>query len=159
MISIENRETERLTNIGSKNFLEGIWSPDGSLIAFYTDENNLLLLRMDELLVTDLVETRSSTYDISWSPDSSKILFRARDNHDYELYLVDVNTGKIDQISENEVDEYYPDWSPNGEFILFLSNKNFDSPILNIFIADVNGLNRKQITFEQYGVDNPAWLP
>ncbi|MCG9973331.1 S9 family peptidase [Christiangramia crocea] len=65
---------------------------------------------------------------LSWSPDGSKIFFSANRNEDWEydfrnseVYSVNVNNGRIEQLTERSGPDGSPVVSPNGKYIAYLS--------------------------------------
>ena len=51
----------------------------------------------------------------------------------------------------------YPDWSPDGSKVVFQSNRN--SPDYHIFIMNIDGSERKQLTFGNHENKKPNWSP
>jgi len=64
----------------------------------------------------------------SWSPDGSQIVFTSDYDGDDELWILDVNTGNVTQLTENDAVDREPHWSPDGNQIVFTSDQ--DSPTL-----------------------------
>lgn len=78
----------------------------------------------------------------SWSPDGRTIAFSAATDGDFEIYLLDVATGAVTQITDNEVADWRPDWSPDGESIVFSSERGGN---LDIWIMDRAGENARSL--------------
>lgn len=64
-------------------------------------------------------------HSISWSPDGSKIAFISNrtedpdDNHNNDVWTVDVETGKIAQMTDTPGMEILPVWSPDGKYLAY----------------------------------------
>ncbi len=64
-------------------------------------------------------------FAFSVSPDSKKIAYISDKSGNPELWVMDITTNEITQITETEVvDEGSPSWSTDGENIIFHSNAN-----------------------------------
>ncbi|HZM91369.1 MAG TPA: S9 family peptidase [Blastocatellia bacterium] len=69
--------------------------------------------------------------------------------HSY-IYLFDIETKKLDRLTNSKWDESGPSWSPDGKRIAFMSNHSEDpdrEPSAQMFIADSkSGATEKQLT-------------
>jgi TolB protein len=55
----------------------------------------------------------------------------------FDLYMVDIQTKKIEQITFNQTFDGFPMFSPDGKKLVFASNRDGKVPHeTNIFIAD-----------------------
>ena len=61
------------------------------------------------------------------------------------------NCAGVRNMSDNS-----PDLSPDGQWITFISNRDGD---FEIYIADVNGNNLRQLTANDTGDYDPVWSP
>lgn len=57
-------------------------------------------------------------FGFSWSPDSQNLVFFLGDSDARNLYVIDIRTLVMVQLTENELN-YAPTWSPTGEFIAY----------------------------------------
>jgi len=92
------------------------------------------------------------------SPDGTKIAYESPGEKGFEIYVRDLASGKIEQLTHNEVDDWSPSWSPDGSRIVFVSNrnKNVDLYIIDLKTHEVTRLttNKKDDVNPQWGVDN-----
>jgi TolB protein len=88
------------------------------------------------------------------SPDGSMIAFAAPADEGYEIYIRNMDTGEITQLTENEIDDWAPNWSPTGDRIVFTSNRD-ENPDLYIIYVDTLTINR--LTTHSADDVNPSW--
>jgi len=92
------------------------WSPDGRWIAYgvRTEEAQFDLYLIDpkgEVNVPLVVHRRNDQYP-SWSPDGRKVIFSSdRRGHD-DLYVIDVNSQRLQRLTEGQKDNTSPAWGP-----------------------------------------------
>jgi dipeptidyl aminopeptidase/acylaminoacyl peptidase len=119
------------------------WSPDGKTIALLFTEN----------------ATRASGPLVAETPETGEIkdaFFEQR------LALVDVATGKLNQITPADTYIYEYDWSPDGKrFVVSSALGNGDN---NWWIAELSTLDAttglmKSIYKPKLQIANPAWSP
>ncbi len=119
-----NGERIRLTNNRVPDY-DPIWSPDGSKIAFVSRRglgSDIYIMNSDGTDQTRLTRTGSAS-DVAWSPMGSQICYRSGNY----LWLVDVDTGSEQRLTNNVEMEGYPVWSPNGRAVAFLALEKNDS--------------------------------
>jgi TolB protein len=101
------------------------WSPDGSRIAFdgVVDSNFDLYVTTPfggspvRLTFGEAIDARPT-----WSPDGKRLVFHSTRDfgsvagderwHEFELYLMDVEDGTVQRLTENASFDAHPDWCP-----------------------------------------------
>jgi TolB protein len=78
-----------------------------------------------------------------WSPDMQKILLRSDLDGDWEIYVHDLNTLQLTQLTFNSSDDWHPRWSPDGLWIMYSSNEN---GFFRIFLMHPDGTNKHPLT-------------
>ena len=130
------------------------WSPDGRRIAFVTSVPG--------------PETQNATGDpvvitrYLYKPDDSEGFTRFNDNRRVHIFVVDVASAQVKQLTTGDHYEHSLDWSPNGEEILFISNRepnedqffNYD-----IFTLKVSDGTMKRLTATESAEYRPRWSP
>ena len=91
------------------------WSPDGKWIAFSAPKGNGIgIVRPDGSGRRVLTAEAGSGYQFSWSPDATRIVFRAARKEAgprrYVIRVLDVATGEIESTSEVVRDAQPPVW-------------------------------------------------
>lgn len=130
-----------------------------SKIAFVRG-GNIFTIAPDGSAETQVTTTAfTSRHNPSWSPDGSKIVFqRATDdffNHD--LFVVNADgSGEMQITATASVSEQYPSWSSNGQHIAFTAVADGG---LQIFVMNVNGSARRQLSRAPGQNFHPTWSP
>ena len=96
----------------------------------------------------------------SWSPDGRSIVFSGERNGNYDLYVIDVQTGKERRLTRDPRYELSPAWSPDGSLIAFVSGE-YDSASDKLYVISPHGGPVRRLT-NIIGIDSysaPAWAP
>lgn len=146
----------------SKFDWDPMWSPDGETLAWVSlrDAN----LEIYAIPLTDEVDfananrlTRSSSRDwyVAWSPDGSQIAFNNNEGGIENIYLMDIATGDITQLTDDaEENSLHPFWSMNGEMLYFVRE---DEMTLQIFQMNPDGSDMRPL--EGIVRADPVWSP
>jgi hypothetical protein len=106
----------------------GAWDGSGSRFAMATVKAGrpaLLLIDIDrshqtrEIVVSDVDEVYSPT----WSPDGRTLAVSAMKGGVSDLYLVDVASGALRQLTNDAFADLQPAWSPDGRTIAFTTDR------------------------------------
>jgi Tol biopolymer transport system component len=154
-----------------------VWSPDGStiaVIAFIRTSGapprgvNIHLFkvatRTNEIIYIN--ETAEYFFGLSWSPDSKQLAFSLGDVGLSNLYILDITTREINQITHDSVSSGFPVWSQAQNIIAYqkeyyIENKlysklhlirpdgtcNFEIPILDFVLSPTWSPDGKDISF------------
>jgi TolB protein len=134
------------------------WSPTGQQIAFISDRSatpQLWVMDSDGTNVQRLVTEGGHCDSPTWSPDGRFIAYswQAPRQWKHDVYIVEVATGKILQLTSGRGSAEQPSWSPDGRHVTFQSTR---SGTKQIFIMNADGKNLKQLT--AYGINgSPSW--
>lgn len=78
-----------------------------------------------------------------FSPDDRFIVYASNRTEDYEINLLDLNSKKITNLSNNPAFDAFPRFTADGKNIVFVSNRSGNR---HIWIMDRDGKNPKQLT-------------
>ena len=103
------------------------------------------------------------------SPDGGRAVFAhtvmdfEKDEYLSDLWMAELDTGKVYQYTSGRRKDKNPLWSPYGGRILFTSTpppgKNGEKKKTQLYVIDVSGGEARQLTDVESGVDSPRWAP
>lgn len=86
--------------------------------------------------------------DPSWSPEGDKVAFSSNKDGDYEVYIVNIKTGEVERLTNNDKQDIGPSWSSDGQSIVFSSDRDGNWEIYSLQ-ADGTNLQKLTITEEE----------
>jgi len=93
-----------------------------------------------------------ASYLHGWSPDNKKMVFTGNRNEAYDIYTIDIDSGKEHQLTYQPTLDDGPEYSPDGETIFFNSTR---SGKMKLWKMKANGEDQTQLTFDEYN----DWFP
>ncbi len=141
------------------------WSPDGKLIAYWSDasgEYQLVTGRSDgkgeAVQVTNL--GAGFRYQPFWSPDSKKIAFI---DHTQAIQILDVQSKELSQV-DRELWRLHPDlanfgvsWSSDSRWLAY--PRDLETQNSSIFLYDLEAGESHQVTSGYYSDSSPVFDP
>jgi dipeptidyl aminopeptidase/acylaminoacyl peptidase len=130
------------------------WSPDGKQIAFVssTPGDQAAEASGDPRVITRYL----------YKPDLREGMGRFNDNQRLHLFIVDVASKQVRQLTRGNFDEHSIDWSPDGKQLLFASNREpnqdefFNYDLFTLQLAD-GSIHR--LTATEFCEYEPLWSP
>ena len=153
------------------------------------DSDQLWLLPVDGGEARKLTAIKDGIDDYSWSPDGKHVVLALHDStadadsvphpivvdrfqfkqdgegyldtHRVHLWLLDVDTKSLVQLTRGNHDDMMPEWSPDGSAILFSSKQQKDPDRTDNWdlyvIAPVPGAAARQLTQNDLDDSDPQW--
>jgi tricorn protease len=150
--------TRNLTSSSGFHDRNAIWSPNGKYIAFisdYSGEDEIYIVAQDGSTKPEQITKDADTYkyDITWSPDSKKILWGDKK---LRLQYLDIETKKtslLDQATDGEFRAYT--WSPDSKWVAApRPDKNTQT---RIYLYELASGNKTPVTDGWYDSGNPSF--
>jgi Tol biopolymer transport system component len=148
------------------------WSPDGRLIAFVSTRDRVGRFPSYEVYVMDadggdqrrLTKNTIEESGPAWLPDGRIVFVTCPESHDKPpecaLIAVRPDGSQRDELADLGGLVYEADPSPDGTkiaFSMFEGQSHFQH--FELFVADIDGGDRHQLTENEAGDGSPAWSP
>jgi dipeptidyl aminopeptidase/acylaminoacyl peptidase len=130
------------------------WSPDGKQIAYVSSQagEGGAQAGDDPMVITRYL----------YKPTAGEGFTHFNDNQRLHLFVVDIASRQIRQLTQGNYDEHSVDWSPDGKQLLFASNREpnqdefFNYDLFTLQLAD-NTIHR--LTASESCAYSPVWSP
>jgi dipeptidyl aminopeptidase/acylaminoacyl peptidase len=163
-------EAQRLTDT-PQDVDDFAWSPDSTrLVVILRDPSE------EELAAAKPKEKDADDKDKKQRPRKPRVIDRLQfktdevgylDRRRAHLYVLELATKTLTQITSGDYDDAHPAWSPDGHLIAFASNRSKPDPDrtynTDIWVVAANntdkGAQLTQVTTNPGDDDNPSWSP
>ncbi len=99
------------------------FSPDGNLVAAFVKRErgrSLMLLNVLNKKIVKLVDMDvEQQYSPAWSPDGRKIVFAGNRDGKFDIFLYDLDSGKVSNLTDDDLYDQSPVFSPDGTAIIY----------------------------------------
>ncbi len=92
----------------------------------------------------------------TFSPDGTKLLFASNRSGNLDLWLHDLHTGVLQQLTDDTAQDWDPAFTPDGRQVLWSSNRGGH---LEIWSARTDGSGAFQVTQDGADAENPSMTP
>src|SRR5262249_23895126 len=139
------------------------FSPDGKHLAYISaaaDKSaELHILDLETKSDRSLMKLGSSETYPRFSPDGRRIAIQNRVGDNGEICLLNIEDGKVENLTNNPARDVDPAWSPDGTEIVFASNREGNYDIFSLFSMNVDGTNQHRIYYSYAISSFPSWSP
>ncbi len=151
--------TNPTSTLPPENALEGL-RQQGVIVLSMADgaHYHLFAYHPQYLPLTRLTNSPWDDTDPAISPDGSRIAYASHQNGYWDIYILDLKTGKQSRITDTPTFDGSPTWSPDGQL---LAIETYTSDGMQIFIYNLTDLTQApvQLTFAPGQNFSPAWSP
>ncbi len=103
-----------------------------------------------------ILRSRNPIFSPNWSPDGGKLAYAIARRSGQSVYVFNLASKRIVQITRPEEKFSAPEWSPDGRKLAMAKLENGSS---DIFVLDLDTMKRQRIT-RHWAIDTePAWSP
>jgi len=151
-------DLQRLTFSPSVN-ISPVWNPKtGNEIAFVSDRSGspqIYIINADGTNLRRLITAGGDAVSPSWSPNGLFIAYDwgVTETGTYDVYIIEIATGRIVQLTHNAGRNEHPWWAPDGRHLVFESTRTGKRQVW-MMLAD--GTDQKPLTTQGENW-NPSW--
>ena len=147
------------------------WFPDNTRIAFSaktSDGDCIYIVNTSKKKIVQTIKLKDfdAIYELDVAPDGKSIVFAGQKNMQCDLYLYNLETKELQQLTDDYYNDLQPRFAPDGNSIVFASERSQKEPEFpnrlfshlnqNIFQLNLNNGICTQLTFETKDCSYPS---
>jgi Tol biopolymer transport system component len=139
------------------------FSPDGNYVAVFGRTERLRSLLMLDVRKGGIAKKYKIELPIdqaaqpAYSPDGRTVAFHAVANQQYDIFLLDLETGEVSNLTNDPAYDASPAFSPDGTKLVYTSNMGADGKLVGLDLSDPS--EREQLTFGLGQDEGAAFSP
>lgn len=146
------------------------WFQDGNRFAFVSktsegDKIYVMNYQNGSIVYTINLPEFQSIYEIDVSHNNNQIVFCGQKNEQTDIFIYDIQTEEVTQITNDHYNDQQPSWSSDGSKIAFTSERTytndkdhiFDNLSSDIYYYDLNEKSFYQVTNDSANNYSPFW--
>jgi TolB protein len=87
------------------------------------------------------------------------VLFSSGRSGPEQIYMMDINGGDIERVTDGTGEASNPAWHPGGQIMAFAWTRGYAAGKFNVFTMDVATRKYVQLTHDEGKNENPNWAP
>jgi len=138
----------------------GVYSPDGSKIAFTVTENTnseIWVANADGSGAKKITNSPAIDTSPTWSPDGSKIAFVSDRHGTPQIFVMNADGSNVERLTFAGNYNQSPVWSPRGDEIVFTARD--ERLAFDVFVIKVADKSIRRITQGQGNNEGATWAP
>ncbi len=166
-IDITSPRPRRLTTSTIDDTFPAVASNGRIVYNQFSHQTDLYVMSVPAATQRRLTFNTKDNFAADFSPDGRRIAYHSTRTWNFEIWLLDRDTGDERQLTNHPGRDLYPDWSPDGRQIVFVSDRDGDFHLwlLNTDGGGVRRLSGQAVSL--YGADpyfvracvGPRWSP
>jgi len=163
LLELETGQVRRLTDSPLDEYGPA-WSPDSRFVYFYRGEQGRFEVFRVDIGEGSTAEQVTALGGYVGNPDISpsgrEMLVSWNQGiagNDYEVFVVDLETSALTQLTDNDANEYTPTWSPDGSMIAFNSNR--DGEQFDVWVMEASGRKPRKLVDLHAHDYYTSWTP
>jgi Tol biopolymer transport system component len=158
--SVGGAETN-LTQTAPASETNPSWSPDGTLIAYYKEEDFQLVVANADGTGARPLFAPITPGDFAWLPDGRAVAVRGTLDDEPGIVRVPLDgmPSLLTPPGERPVDASRLSWSPSGDRLVYLAYDGTERDYPGVFLIRPDGSDRRQLNRPGNVATDPAWIP
>jgi TolB protein len=95
-----------------------------------------------------------TNWEPSASPDGTRLAYESVVGDHLQLFVRDLSTGDVRQLTNNAFENWSPSWSPDGTRLVFASNRDSNN---DIYVLNLETNETTRLTVDAKDDINPFW--
>ncbi len=92
----------------------------------------------------------------SWAPDGKRLAFSSNRGGNFNIYILELKSGVVENLTQNLFEDGIPTWSPDGKRVAFHSKRQFN---WDIYTINVMTREEQRLTHQPLMDTYPTWSP